>query len=453
MASMATIIQQYATYALSEAHQELSPEVLHHAKRVVLDWFSALYPGLISDVGQKIILTFHDEMNVGHSRIPSLNKTAFSSTAAWILGTTSHAIEFDDIFRDAVYHPGVPVISAALAVADEYKSSGLDLLKAIVVGYEVSTRLGASIQPSHYSFFHTTGTVGAIGSAAAAAFLISPKDSEIFSNALATAASFASGLQQAFRSDAMTKALHGGHAASIGVPSAKAASKGVTGALDILEGEVGFAAALSDGADWGIALADLGLTYNICKMTQKNHGCCGHTFAAIDGALAIRDKMLSKGIALTEVKEIKISTYQTAIDVTGNFHPKSAFQCRFSLPYVVAHGFLQGSVRLNAFDDEVRSAESTRKLMEVIVLENDPILSSKFPNQRAAKVKVTLKNGLTFEHFSPCRKGDPEAPLTDQDLDNKFFELVDGVITAEHAKKLRDQIWNLEQLQIQDLKV
>lgn len=450
---MTTIIQQYVAYAAIEAQRDLSPETLHHAKRVVLDWFSALYPGLISEVGSKIIATFEDELGVGKSRIPSLNQTGFSSAAAWILGTASHAIEFDDIFRDAVYHPGVPVISAALAIADEYNRSGLEFLKAVVVGYEVSTRLGAAVQPSHYSFFHTTGTVGAIGSAAAAAFLIDPENPNLFAHAVATATTFASGLQQAFRSDAMTKALHGGHAASIGVTAAKSAAKGITGALDILEGDVGFAAALSEGGNWEVAIAGLGQNYNICKMTQKNHGCCGHTFAAIDSAIMIRETMLKKGLGLADVQNIEVLTYQTALDVTGNFSPESAFQCRFSLPYVLAHGFLQGSVRLSAFEDAQRHSKETRELMKKITLESDEELTAKFPNQRAAKVKITLKDGKSFEHFSPCRKGDPEAPLTDEDLDHKFFELVDGVSTMEHAKELRNQIWKLEKLLIKDLKI
>ena len=162
---MTTLIQKYAEYAALEAQRELSTETLHHAKRVVLDWFSALYPGFVSEVGENIVATFEEEFGSGKSRIPNLNKTAFSSTAAWVMGTTSHAVEFDDIFRDAVYHPGVPVISAALAVADEYQRSGLEFLKAVVVGYEVSTRLGAAVQPSHYKYFHTTGTVCEIGRA------------------------------------------------------------------------------------------------------------------------------------------------------------------------------------------------------------------------------------------------------------------------------------------------
>lgn len=450
---MKTLIEHYAEYASMEAKRELSKETLHHSKRVVLDWCAALYPGFISEVGQKIVNTFEDELGYGKSRIPIVEKKAFSSTSAWILGTVSHAVEFDDIFRDAVYHPGVPVISAALAIADEYGCSGLDFLKAIVVGYEVSTRLGAAVQPSHYTYFHTTGTVGAIGSAAAAAFLINPMDEKLFSHALATASTFASGLQQAFRSDAMTKALHGGHAASIGVTAAKCSAKGITGALDILEGEVGFGAALSEKLNLEQAILNLGTDYNICKMTQKNHGCCGHTFAAIDGVISIRENLLEKGISLDNVENITIRTYQTALKVTGNFNPESAFQCRFSLPYVVAHGFLHGSVRLNAFTDSYMSSPETRNLMNRINLHCDDELTARFPNQRAAKIKITLKNGESFEHYAPCRKGDPESPLSDDDLNNKFFELVQGVLSNDKAWTLNKQIWMLDKLDIKELRL
>ena len=450
---MTTLIQKYAKYAAQEAQKDIDPEVLHHAKRVVLDWFSALYPGLVSDVGQRIIATFEDELDCGKSRIPYINKTAFSATAAWILGTASHAVEFDDIFRDAIYHPGVPVISAALAVADEYQRSGLDFLKAVIVGYEVSTRLGAAVQPSHYAFFHTTGTVGAIGAAAAAAFLINPTNQELFSHAIATTTTFASGLQQAFRSDAMTKALHGGHAASIGVTAAKAAAKGVTGALDILEGEVGFGAALAKEVDWQVAVAGLGEHYNICKMTQKNHGCCGHTFASIDAILEIRQQVLDQKLSLQNVEQIVIKTYQTALDVTGNFEPQSAFQCRFSLPYVVAHAFLHGSVRLNAFEDKQMNADETRALMKKIKLQRDDELTKTFPKQRAARVELKLNTGEAFEFYAPCRKGDPEAPLSDTDLEHKFFELVEKLINTIQAQTLRNQIWSLDQIKINDLNI
>ncbi|MNY25530.1 MmgE/PrpD family protein [compost metagenome] len=98
---------------------------------------------------------------------------------------------------------------------------------------------------------------------------------------MATATTFASGLQQAFRSDAMTKALHAGHAAQVGVQAAQAAAHGVNGVHDILEGDAGFGAALCGQPDWRDVTAGLGTDFNITRMTQKNHGCCGHTFAAL----------------------------------------------------------------------------------------------------------------------------------------------------------------------------
>jgi len=89
--------------------------------------------------------------------------TAFPALAAWINGTASHSVEFDDIFRDAIYHPACPVISAALALAQDRGRGGREFLNAVTVGYEISTRIGVAVQPSHYKYFHTTGTVGVFG--------------------------------------------------------------------------------------------------------------------------------------------------------------------------------------------------------------------------------------------------------------------------------------------------
>ena len=365
------------------------------------------------------------ELGHGKSSLPGQRTTAFPGTAAWINGSISHAVEFDDIFRDAIYHPGCPTIAAALAIAEDRGCSGADLLKAITVGYEISTRIGAAVQPSHYRFFHTTGTVGCFGSAAATAALLAGGDADVMRHSLATAASFAAGLQQAFRSDAMTKALHAGHAAWVGVTAGTGAASGITGALDILEGAAGFGAALADKPNWEMATEGLGSRYNIQAITQKNHGCCGHTFAAIDAMLDIRAR---RPIAAEQVEAIRVDTYQTALDVTGNFEPRTAFEAKFSLPYVVSHALLHGAVRLNAFEPARLADADIRSLMARTQLQADPELSAGFPVMRAARVTVALRDGTVLEQFAPCRKGDPEAPLTDSDLTDKFIELASPVI-------------------------
>jgi len=435
------IVDEFARYAQLEAARPLSPEVAHHAKRALIDWFSALFPGIGVAPGVQLMKAHAAELGHGRASLPGQRTSAFPATAAWINGSISHAVEFDDIFRDAVYHPGCPTIGAALAVAEDRGASGEQLLKAITVGYEISTRIGAAVQPSHYKFFHTTGTVGCFGGAAATAMLTGAGDPDVMRHALATAASFASGLQQAFRSDAMTKALHAGHAAWVGVTAGVGAASGITGALDILEGAAGFGAALSDDPKWERATDGLGRRYNITAITQKNHGCCGHTFAAIDAMLDIRAQQRPDP---AQIEAIRVDTYKTALDVTGNFEPRTAFEAKFSLPYVVAHALLYGAVRLNAFEEQRLADPAIRALMARTRLEADPDLSAKFPNVRAARVTVTLQGGRTIEQFAPCRKGDPEAPLTDADLDDKFLELASPVIGADPARVLLAQLWRLD---------
>ena len=444
------LVDIFAEYAHDDATRELPGDVIHHAKRALLDWFSALLPGTKVSPAINLIRSYAPELGYGKSSLPGFGTTAFPGTAALINGSASHSVEFDDIFRDAIYHPGCPTIAAALAVAEDQRKSGLELLRAITIGYEISTRIGAAIQPSHYRFFHTTGTVGCFGSAAAAAVLMAPQDANVARHALATAASFAAGLQQAFRSDAMTKPLHAGHAAWVGVTAGTTAANGVTGALDVLEGDAGFGAALSQNPRWESATEGLGEHYNITQITQKNHGCCGHTFSSIDAALLLQQQ---HKIDPARIKSIVVQVARIPITVTGRFEPTTGYECRFSLPYVVAHALLYGSVRLDAFSAERISVPAIRDLMKKITLSEDPKMTAQFPNMRSARVLITMQDGREFEYFQAHRKGDPELPLSDTELNDKFHELVSPVIGEPAANSLLEQLWNVEKLRLVDLKL
>ncbi|NUA31260.1 MmgE/PrpD family protein [Cupriavidus basilensis] len=444
------VIDELAEYVGAEGRRALSPEVLHYGKRAVIDWFSALFPGTRMSPGTNLVQAHRAELGVGDATVVAHGTTAFPATAAWINGSASHAAEFDDIFRDAVYHPGCPTISAALALAEDRDVSGEAFLRAVVAGYEVSTRIGAAIQPAHYRYFHTTGTVGCFGSAAAGALLLSPGNARVAADALATSATFASGLQQAFRSDAMTKALHAGHAAMVGVQAAQAAAVGVNGVHDILEGAAGFGAAMCGSPGWSDVAKGLGANYNILSITQKNHGCCGHTFAAIDAAIEL---VRGHGIDAARIDAVTVWTYQTAIDVTGNAVPGTAFEARFSLPYVIAHGILHGAVRLDAFSGERLRDPQIRQLMKRVTLHADPELTAAFPRQRAARVEILLKDGTRHTLFAPYRKGDPESPLDDATLSDKFMELAAPVIGIGTAEELLAALWQLETGSVRGLRL
>src|SRR5207247_227072 len=261
---------------------------------------------------------------------------------------------------DGSYHPGAPTIAAALAVAQSRGATGESFLRAVIVGYEVSTRIAAAMGRAHYKYWHNTGTLGCFGAASAAAELLR-LDARRFAHALATVATFSAGLQQAFRADSMSKPMHAGRAAEAGVTAALAAAEGVTGSLDIMEGEVGYGLAMGEGPDWERALATLDEDFHITRMTFKNHACCGHAFAALDGALALQAKM---GIQPAEIERLRVGTYRAGLEVAHYEAPRTPAEARFSMKYVVATALTHGSVRLAAFEPLQLENEETRSLMK-----------------------------------------------------------------------------------------
>jgi len=435
------LLETIADYAVKEQSSKLPKEAIHHAKRAVIDWFASLLPG--SRVAPATLLeqALADELDHGRARLAS-GRRATIRAAAVINGAASHAVEFDDIWRNAVYHPASPTISAALAAAQSQGANGERFLRGVIVGYEVSTRIGEAIMPSHYKYWHTTGTVGTLGAAAAVATVLGC-NREQFMHAIGNAGTFAAGLQQAFRSEAMGKPLHGGHAAEAGALAALGAWKGVTGVPDILEGEVGLGNAMSVKPDWSKATRELGSDYHVTRVTFKNHGCCGHTFAALDAVIELRNR---HKLAPKDIAKIRIATYQGGLDIIDNPAPEGGYQAKFSLQYTAAHALVFGSVRLNAFDDDHLANADVRAIMSKVECVADPELSKAFPRQRAAKVEIETTDGRRLSHFQQTRKGDPEMPLTDEELNDKYLELAAPVLGEAGARALLADLWALETL-------
>jgi 2-methylcitrate dehydratase PrpD len=427
------VVERCAAWAARFRSQPMPAEVMHHARRAVIDWHAAVYPGAILPPATLLERALGEELDRGEARL-ALGRRATVRAAALINATAAHTAEVDDIFRDGIYHPGAPTIAAALALA-----SSKNLLRSIVVGYEISTRIGAAMGRAHYKYWHNTGTIGCFGAAAAAAEALD-LDASRFAHALATVATFSAGLQQAFRMDSMSKPLHAGHAAEAGVTAALAAREGVTGSLDVMEGEAGYGRAMGGDPDWGKALATLGEDFHITRMTFKNHACCGHTFAAIDGALALKNRMR---VDPSDIEKIEVATYRAGLEVAHYENPATPAEARFSLKYVVATGLIHGSVRLAAFEKDRLENPATRALMKRIRVSLDPGLDAAFPTQRAARVAIQA-GGRREEHLQPTRIGDPVAPLSDAQLEDKYLELAAPVIGAHRAKEELARLWALE---------
>ncbi len=161
------LMHRIAAYAASQRSATIAEEVRHHVRRAVLDWYGALLAGAQQPPATLMRVSFADEIGHGPSVLHPDGAAASARLAALVNGTASHIAEFDDIFRDAIYHPGSPVIAAALAAVQATGGDGELLLRAVLAGYEVSTRIGAAVAPAHYRYWHPTGTVGTLGASAA----------------------------------------------------------------------------------------------------------------------------------------------------------------------------------------------------------------------------------------------------------------------------------------------
>ncbi len=434
-----TATERFGAYAASVARANLPAEVMHAAKRCVIDWYATTLPGAIEAPATMLEKALGDELDRGEATL-LLGRRASVRTAALINGTASHTVEFDDIYAPAIYHPGSPTIAAALAVGQARRATGDALLRAVIAGYEVSTRIGAAMGRAHYKYWHNTGTIGPFGAAAAAGLLVG-LDAKQHMHALASVATFAAGLQQAFRGDSLSKPLHAGHAADVGVLAALSAEHGLLGAPAILDAPGGMGEAMSNKPDWRAATADLGHTYNTRRITVKNHGCCGHAFAAIDGALALQ---AAHKFAPSDVVSLQVGGYSATVDVTGNYLYATPAAAKFCLPFLVASALIHGSIRLDAYMPQRLADPRVGALMKGIKVDLDPEIDRLFPRQRAARLRLELKGGKVLEHFQPHRVGDPDLPLSDEQLDAKFNELAIPVIGEAGAARLLASLWSLE---------
>jgi 2-methylcitrate dehydratase PrpD len=441
MTSSTYATQVLARFAAEQAARPLTSEVIHHAQRAVIDWYASLIPGLAAPALRVLDQVLADDLDRGPARLvgPGQPRAATVRAAALFNATAAHAAELDDSFRDAMVHPGAATIAAALAAAQAQQASGDKFLSAVVTGYEVATRIGVVMGRAHYRHWHSTGTVGTFGAAAAAASALG-LDEAAFANALALAATFAAGLQQAFRLDSMAKPLHAGRAAEAGVLAAQLAAGGMRCSLDVLEGETGLGQAMSDGPDWSTLGDTLGRDFHITRLTFKNHVGCGHTFAAIDGALALQQQ---HGFTHDDIEQLHLGVYQPTLDIAPHVDPQDADQAKFSLHYMVATALVHGSVRLAAFEPQRLNDAATQALMKRTTKALDKEVDAAFPGRRGARVRVTLRDGRRLAHLQTDRKGDPELPLSDADLEGKLLELAAPVLGDAEARALLGRIWAL----------
>lgn len=397
-------------------------------RRAVLDWLGSALAGSIEPPArmvQRLCLGASEEATVFSSH------RASAAVAALNNGVASHILELDDVHKGSTLHAAAPIIPAALAVAEREHASGLEFLRAVASGYEVAFRVGEAVNPSHYRFWHPTGTVATFGAAAAAGSILHLSANEMV-DALGSAGTQAAGLWEFNADGAMSKHLHPGKAAFNGVLAADLAREGFTGAARILEGERGFFRAMSDAArmdeidSWG---------RKIGENCYKLHACCGHTHTAIDTALELRPQLGNRAISA-----IEIELYGPGFEIVKEMNPQTPYQAKFSVAYCVAAAIEEGCVGLEQFGADRHALLGKTS---VRVAED---LTAKYPAAWPARVKITLEDGTVLRGGNDFPRGNPENPVSNEELERKFTALAEPRFGHETVRRALETIHRIEQI-------
>ena len=340
-----------------------------------------------------------------------LDEPAETSRTAFWMGASMHIQEVDDLHRQSVVHPGCVVIPTVLALGMREDISGLQMLEAVVKGFEACTRIGNSVGPAHYKIWHNTATCGPFGAAYAAGTLFG-LEKEQFRDALGNAGTQSSGLWEFSENGAMSKHLHAGRAGQSGLLSAELAKLGFSGSPTILEGKRGFYAACCPDANPDALLVDPEGSWQIHKTSIKPWPCCRHTHPAIDAALEISSKLDGGNI-----ESIELGVTQATLDVCDKPTPETLYDAKFSLQHCVSVAILDGQVGFDAFESDAR--QRVAKMAIKISLERNEEIEKAYPNAWGAEVKVKLTNGKEFSVRRKHAKGDPDAPLSPTEFKEK----------------------------------
>jgi 2-methylcitrate dehydratase PrpD len=369
--------------------------------------------------------------------------------AALANGTSSHAIEMDDVNNEASLHPGVVIFPSALATCEMVSATGKSFIEAVVLGYEVMIRLGKALGPenSYRRGFHPTATCGTFGSSVAASKIMGLKE-EKMTGAMGIAGSQAAGSMEYLAQGAWTKRFHAGWAAHSGMIAAHLARKGFRGPTSIIEGRDGFLHAYSNGADSSKVLEGIGSGFEILHTSVKPHACCRYMQPPIDGILKIvkENDLQPDQVAKVKLGLLRAGAPLIAEPKENKYHPQSIVDAQFSMPFGAAVALLYRRAGLKEFHPSKIRSEEVRQMMKQVEYFVDLDLDRTFPKQWGATAEILTKDGKRYFTKIEYPKGDPENPLSWEEMIEKFHDLGSRVLTRGRRSKIVDQVRRLEEI-------
>ncbi|MEO7940169.1 MAG: MmgE/PrpD family protein [Burkholderiaceae bacterium] len=408
-----------------------------------LDWMACVAAGAREPAAQALMRW----QPVGSTKQATAQWPALAGQArtdmqsVWLDAGLANIQEMDDMHREAILHPGPVVMPTVAHIARHAAMDTSRVLDAVVRGYETIIRVGRALGPAHYALWHNTATAGVFGAAAAAADALGLSDAQAVW-ALGNAGTQAAGLWQVRLEPVMSKQLHTGHAAWAGLSAASLALAGFTGPRFILEGKKGFFAALCPDARQQCVLesADDWLVHST---SFKPWPACRHTHATIDCVLAIRERLGAKRMHYTAAV---VESFADAINICDQPSPRTSTQAKFSLQYAVAAAARWGRLLPQHFDATEWGDAAMHAAAARVQLRSDALLSDAYPAHYGARVTLTLDDGSTHMAQVTDSLGDPERPMTTDELLAKARNLMEyGGVAPGRVQAVLDAAMDLQE--------
>jgi 2-methylcitrate dehydratase PrpD len=426
------------------AFEHLPPAAVAVATTGFIDCVSCGLAGGAEPVVRIVIDSLPTRAHAGEATLIGDIERASAPDAALANGVACHALDYDDF---ALFgHPSTVLVPAILAEGEAVGATGPDAICAYVAGYETWADLvGRDRDPHHDKGWHPTGVFGAVAAAAAAAKL-RRLDAERVGHAVGLAASMAAGLAANFGS--MAKPFHAGRAAQSGVLAARLAAAGMTAAPDALERVPGFLHAVSPrgdvdldraptfGREWAI------LRYGLNVKRYPVAYCCQRSLDAVFALLA------AQPVRPDHVRGVRALMSPTEAGILKHHRPRTGLEAKFSAEFALAAAILAGRVGLGELTDEFVQRPDVQELLGRVRVETTDDADPDMPTfARFERVTVELADGTTIASPEVYRaRGSAGAPLTREELWDKFRDCAGARLAEAEARRLFDRLQDLARI-------
>ena len=407
------------------------PTVVDRARIAFIDTIGVMLAGSHEEVSHLMVEMVKEEASAPQATIVGQSLRASPQLAALADGVASHAMDYD-----LTYISGqaiAAVVPAILPLAETSGATPAEMIAAYIVGAEIGGRVArANFKASSVGGWHTTGMVGAVAAAAAAARLLKVPVKAI-PNVLGISTSLASGISGNFAT--MTKPLHCGNAARSGVAAAQLGRRGFTASPIAFEAKAGYFNTFGRGLDVSLEpFKDLGSRYDLVssRFDLKAFPCGGLTHTSIEAALELRDKL---GSRLSAIKGIHCSVTANAGQRAGTQYPATVENAKFSVAYLVPYALIHGAPRIAAFTAKALQDEQIKALAKTVTASVDPALGPG-TNGSPAVIKVTLADGEVVEARKDFASGSAKSPMTTAQIEEKFLDCAMQIMSKDAARKV-----------------